>query len=143
MAASSSKEPWTPLVLRPSVEDVLNTSFEAYVTKHEPRILKAGGACKIVLPAALKPRKAGYGGLDHLVISRAIRQSAIGTRGIYRMIYVEQRPMDLAAFRVIAEEEGLKVAEGPDARSGNSAGECAHLSVWLLCLAAMGPGGAA
>jgi hypothetical protein len=116
MAPAASQ--WKPLTLRPTVEEVCSTSWEAYISKHERQIERAGGVCKIVLPAPLKPRR-NYDGLDKLQIPRAIRQNAVGTKGLYRMLLAEQRPMSFAQFKEIAEVESAATSSQ---RSGNSTG---------------------
>lgn len=78
------------MVLRPTLEDVTRMSWEEYITANEPRILKAGGACRIALPPGMTPRKSGYGDLGDMKITRAIRQHAHGQRGMYRMFLVSQ-----------------------------------------------------
>ncbi len=117
---ASHRKDYPELVLRPTQADVLGTSFEAYITRHENRIIKAGGVAKIVMPASLHPRRSGYESVERLTISRAIRQHATGGKGVYRMVYVEQKPMSVAEFKAMAlDKDNLPTTSG-EGRSGNT-----------------------
>lgn len=80
-------------VFYPTMED-MNGNFEAYIQKCE-RKLGPAGVGKIVPPAEWQPRKDGYPDTLDLTIERPIRQHATGTRGLYRALLVEAKPMSL------------------------------------------------
>ena len=77
-------------VFHPTLED-MNGPFEMYMDKIEKRIAKAGIG-KIVAPAGWTPRRGGYDDVN-VRIERCIKQVATGTRGLYRFLLVEQKPM--------------------------------------------------
>jgi jumonji domain-containing protein 2 len=93
-------------VFHPTLED-LNGPFELYIEKIEKRIAKAGIA-KIVAPAGWTPRRGGYDDVD-VRIERCIKQVATGSRGLYRFLLVEQKPMmsktDFAPLALAAENQ--------------------------------------
>ncbi|KAG1659341.1 hypothetical protein FOA52_008395 [Chlamydomonas sp. UWO 241] len=74
-----------------------DSSFEAYIEKHERRIA-AVGLAKIIPPAGWQPRSGGEGG-DYTGVNcrttRCIKQVATGSRGMLRFLLVEQKPMCL------------------------------------------------
>eukprot|EP00798_Chlamydomonas_sp_ICE-L_P002219 gene2219-33779_t len=80
-------------VFYPTMEDV-NGPFERYIEKIERRASKAGVA-KIIAPKGWNPRKAGYGEDLDFQIDRCIKQVATGSKGLYRFLLVEQKPMSL------------------------------------------------
>ncbi|KAK9828707.1 hypothetical protein WJX72_001637 [[Myrmecia] bisecta] len=81
-------------VFHPTLRD-LGGSFETFVESVERRFAQVG-ICKIVAPKSWTPRKAGYDD-DNIEceIPRPIRQHATGTRGLYRTLLVEAKPMSL------------------------------------------------
>ncbi|GFR48996.1 hypothetical protein Agub_g11015 [Astrephomene gubernaculifera] len=80
-------------VLYPTLED-LKKPFEAYIEKHEKKIAEAGIA-KIVAPEGWTPRRQGYPDDLDFTIERPIRQHVTGSRGLFRGLYIEQKPMSL------------------------------------------------
>jgi jumonji domain-containing protein 2 len=72
----------------------MNGSFEAFIEKHERRIA-AVGLAKVVPPAGWTPRKEGYPEDMDCRIERCIKQVATGSRGLYRFLLLEQKPMSL------------------------------------------------
>lgn len=81
-------------VLYPTMDDI-NRPFEEFIAKHEKRI-GAVGLAKIVPPAGWSPRPAGcrsYEELPDVTIERCIKQVATGSKGLYRFLLVEQKPM--------------------------------------------------
>lgn len=92
---------WQCPVFYPTIEDVYG-DFEAYIEKVEKKIEKFG-VCKICMPASWTPRKHGYPDDLDLTIDRPIRQHATGSRGLYRMLLIEGKPMSLRDdFRPLA-----------------------------------------
>ena len=88
-------------VFYPTLKDVQG-SFEAYVNSIEKRFSHAG-VCKIVPPKGWTPRKQGYTDRLDVEIPRPIRQHATGTRGVYRTLLVEGKPMSVREeFRPLA-----------------------------------------
>ena len=99
-------------VFHPTLKE-MEAGLEAYVSRIERR---AGGAglAKIVPPKGWTPRKAGYGGGWDVPIQRPIRQHATGTRGLYRTLLIETRPLTgNGTFKAaaLAEEAVLPPAE--------------------------------
>ena len=112
MAGRRSSE----LVFRPTLEQVLNTSFEDYIRSIEPQVMRVGIA-RIVAPLGWSPRKHGYGDVDCLV-PRPVRQLATGARGLYRTCLVEERPRHVAGrggFAEGARAEDAQAPGGPEA----------------------------
>lgn len=103
---------YTPLVLKPTAAEVLGTSFEDYITKHEKKILAAGGICKIVMPQSLTPRKAGYDDLGDLTIQRAIKQEAIGGCGRPGGAHQRQRSGEFCSARMRQRRHVCQAAPG-------------------------------
>lgn len=69
-------------------------SFEDYIVKCERKLAKAGIG-RIVPPPEWTPRKEGYPEDLDFTIERPIRQHATGAKGLYRALYIEQKPMSL------------------------------------------------
>jgi hypothetical protein len=91
-------------VFRPTLEDIYGP-FERYIEKIEKKMAKTG-ICKIVPPESWTPRRGGYPDNLDLTIERPIRQHATGSRGLYRALYIEQKPLNLASeFRPQALEK--------------------------------------
>ncbi|EFJ44031.1 Jumonji domain-containing protein [Volvox carteri f. nagariensis] len=101
-------------VLYPTLEDI-QKPFEAFIEKHEYSIAQAGIA-KIVAPEGWSPRRQGYPDDLDFNIERPIRQHATGSRGLYRGLYIEEKPMSLSRdFRpqALAPENLPPPASGP------------------------------
>ncbi|GAX80508.1 hypothetical protein CEUSTIGMA_g7946.t1 [Chlamydomonas eustigma] len=79
----------------PTIED-MNKPFEAFIEKHENKI-GAVGLAKIVPPVSWNPRLSDitYESEPDVTIERCIKQVATGSRGLYRFLLVEQKPMSL------------------------------------------------
>lgn len=91
-------------VFRPTLEDIYGP-FERYIEKIEKKMAQTG-ICKIVPPESWTPRRGGYPDNLDLTIERPIRQHATGSRGLYRALYIEQKPLNLASeFRPQALEK--------------------------------------
>ena len=91
-------------VFRPTLEDIYGP-FERYIEKIEKK-MAVTGICKIVPPESWVPRRGGYPDNLDLTIERPIRQHATGSRGLYRALYIEQKPLNLASeFRPQALEK--------------------------------------
>lgn len=58
--------------------------FEAYIQRHEKQLMRMG-VCKIVAPEGWEPRTAT--GDPDFMVGRPIKQHAIGSRGMWRMLY--------------------------------------------------------
>jgi len=81
------------VVLHASWAD-MGKPFEAFIEKHERRIAAAGLA-KVIPPPDWTPCKAGYPDTMDGRIERCIKQVATGSRGLFRFLLVEQKPMSL------------------------------------------------
>lgn len=81
-------------VFRPTIEDIYGP-FERYIEKVEKK-MAVSGMCKIIPPESWTPRRGGYPDNLDLLIERPIRQHATGSRGLYRALYIEQKPLRLA-----------------------------------------------
>ncbi|MEW5315471.1 MAG: hypothetical protein WDW38_006897 [Sanguina aurantia] len=95
MSGSDSKRPQCP-VFYPSMADMAG-SFEDYIVRHEKRFAGVG-ICKIVAPSSWTPRKAGYTPVPDMHLARPIRQHATGSKGTFRMLMLEAKPMHLEEF---------------------------------------------
>ena len=83
-------------VLYPTMDDMMRP-VELFIERHEKKIGKIGLA-KIVPPAGWSPRPKGsrqYEQDPDFTIERCIKQVATGSRGLYRFLLVEQKPMSL------------------------------------------------
>ena len=81
-------------VLYPTVDE-MNRPFEDFIAKHEKKI-GAVGLAKIIPPASWSPRPQGcrgYEDLPDVTLERCIKQVATGSKGLYRFLLVEQKPM--------------------------------------------------
>eukprot|EP00198_Chlamydomonas_reinhardtii_P002200 XP_001691536.1 predicted protein [Chlamydomonas reinhardtii] len=74
---------------------------------------------KVVPPKGWKPRRAPFPDLRNVQINVPIRQNAFGTRGAYRCVLVEQKPMSVAEFKVTADEEELPQHGSQKAAAGD------------------------
>ena len=113
---SHQSTPWPPSPPSPSSTPPLKdmeAGLEAYVSRIE-RKAGAIGLAKIVPPKGWTPRRGGYGGKWDVAIDRPIKQHATGTRGLYRTLLVESRPMGgNSSFKAaaLAEEAALPAGE--------------------------------
>ncbi|KAF6261711.1 JmjC domain, hydroxylase-domain-containing protein [Scenedesmus sp. NREL 46B-D3] len=92
------------LVFRPTKEE-FSKPFSEYIAK----VLKKNpdvAMFKVIPPEGWRPRRAPIPKLEKLDIHCPIKQLVFGTRGSYRCMLVEQKPLTAHEFREIAEEEG-------------------------------------
>ncbi|KAG2450697.1 hypothetical protein HYH02_004535 [Chlamydomonas schloesseri] len=80
---------------------------------------------KVVPPKGWKPRRAPFPDLRNVQINVPIRQNAFGTKGAYRCVLVEQKPMSVAEFKVTADEEVQRLSAGRGAAKGGAGADAA------------------
>ncbi|KAG2489039.1 hypothetical protein HYH03_012477 [Edaphochlamys debaryana] len=105
-------------VFRPSKEE-FEQPFSDYVRKifrRNPNL----PMFKVVPPKGWKPRRAPFPDLRQVTINVPIRQHVFGTKGAYRCLLVEQKPLSVADFKLAAEEEANKLK--PASRDGQAGG---------------------
>lgn len=101
-------------VYRPTLKE-MEAGLEAYVHRieREGGRFATAGLAKIVPPAGWTPRRAGYNNRWDVTIDRPIKQHATGTRGLYRTLLVEQKPMSARNdFQALAEAEEAALPAG-------------------------------
>ncbi|MEW5316850.1 MAG: hypothetical protein WDW38_008195 [Sanguina aurantia] len=72
---------------------------------------------KVIPPKGWKPRKSAFPDLSEVPISVPIRQHAFGTKGAYRCLFMEAKPMTAADFKRTSEEEEAVARGMTSARS--------------------------
>ncbi|GIL44927.1 hypothetical protein Vafri_2378 [Volvox africanus] len=70
---------------------------------------------KVVPPRGWRPRRTPFPDLRKVQINVPIRQHVFGTKGAYRCLFVEQKPMSVADFKLAAEEEAMRLRGGGNA----------------------------
>ncbi|GLI64915.1 hypothetical protein VaNZ11_008308 [Volvox africanus] len=67
---------------------------------------------KVVPPRGWRPRRTPFPDLRKVQINVPIRQHVFGTKGAYRCLFVEQKPMTVADFKLAAEEDAMRLRGG-------------------------------
>ncbi|GIL76258.1 hypothetical protein Vretimale_5841 [Volvox reticuliferus] len=70
---------------------------------------------KVVPPRGWRPRRTPFPDLRKVQINVPIRQHVFGTKGAYRCVFVEQKPMSVADFKQAAEEDAVRLRGGSSA----------------------------
>ena len=90
-------------VFYPTMED-MKRPFEEYVSSIEEEAWQYGIAI-LQPPPGWSARPSGYRTLEDWLIQRPIRQYVTGSKGVFRSVHVEEKSMQLAHFRRLANTE--------------------------------------
>lgn len=86
-------------VFRPSMDEFRN--FSSYINYMESVGAHKIGLAKIIPPREWKPRREGYDDVD-MFISTPILQTVTGNKGLYQNINIQQRPLTVKEFEILA-----------------------------------------
>ncbi|XP_060860643.1 lysine-specific demethylase 4A-like [Metopolophium dirhodum] len=107
----SDKDTYEIMVFRPTLTEFKN--FSSYIERMEKHGAHRAGLAKVIPPPEWRARRMSYYEDDimSLKIPAPISQVAQGNQGLYQQLYVQNKPMTVSDYKILAESDEFKTPD--------------------------------